>query len=176
MVFIDEAHTLLKTHTSEISKVLGPIKTKRRIALTGTPFVNNLKGTFACRDLSSSSIIPSILNFSISQNTTNYRIGVDRDHLGILPSSTGSSSKKLWQVLRPTQPHDRWRSRFARQSCFSIQWPHSCKGVACRTSRGTSPHAKLQFCTFGSRSCSRDCTEALKDMRRGYRGLISSRL
>jgi hypothetical protein len=66
MVFVDEGHTLLKTHNSEISKVLGPIKTKRRIALTGTPFVNNLKGTFAYRDLTSSRISPSILNFSIS--------------------------------------------------------------------------------------------------------------
>lgn len=63
MVFIDEAHTLLKTHTSEISKVLGPIKTKRRIALTGTPFVNNLKGTFACRNLSSSSFHLKLLDF-----------------------------------------------------------------------------------------------------------------
>jgi SNF2 family DNA or RNA helicase len=45
MVILDEAHTLLKTQHSEVSKMLGPLRTKRRITLTGTPFVNNLRGT-----------------------------------------------------------------------------------------------------------------------------------
>jgi SNF2 family DNA or RNA helicase len=46
MVIIDEAHTLLKKESSQISKRLGPIRTKRRIILSGTPFVNNLGGEF----------------------------------------------------------------------------------------------------------------------------------
>lgn len=46
MVIIDEAHTLLKKASSQIAARLGPIRTKRRIILSGTPFVNNLKGKF----------------------------------------------------------------------------------------------------------------------------------
>lgn len=44
MVIVDEAHSLVRNQSSEFAKVLGPIRTKRRITLTGTPFVNNLKG------------------------------------------------------------------------------------------------------------------------------------
>ncbi len=42
VVILDEAHLMLKSNTTENSKMLLAMETPRRIALTGTPFQNNL--------------------------------------------------------------------------------------------------------------------------------------
>lgn len=42
LVVCDEGH-LLKSNSTEISKAVNKIRTKRRIILTGTPMQNNLK-------------------------------------------------------------------------------------------------------------------------------------
>ena len=42
IVVLDEVHTMLKTPTSNISKVLNAMDTKLRLALTGSPIQNNL--------------------------------------------------------------------------------------------------------------------------------------
>jgi len=41
-IVLDESHTLLKNKDNQVFKALMKIKTKRRICLSGTPFVNNL--------------------------------------------------------------------------------------------------------------------------------------
>ena len=41
-MILDEAHTMLKRNKTGIFKTLDTIRTKRRIALTGTPLQNNL--------------------------------------------------------------------------------------------------------------------------------------
>ena len=50
VVVLDEAHLMLKNNKSEISKALGALETKRRIALTGTPLQNNLKEFYRMAD------------------------------------------------------------------------------------------------------------------------------
>ena len=50
VVVLDEAHLMLKNNKSEISKALGALQTKRRIALTGTPLQNNLKEFYQIAD------------------------------------------------------------------------------------------------------------------------------
>lgn len=42
VVVLDEAHTMLKSNKTDISKVLYSLETRRRIALTGTPMQNSL--------------------------------------------------------------------------------------------------------------------------------------
>lgn len=41
MIFLDEAHTMLKHSKNKIAKELKKIRTKRRVLLTGTPLQNN---------------------------------------------------------------------------------------------------------------------------------------
>ena len=50
VVVLDEAHLMLKNNKSEISKALGSLETKRRIALTGTPLQNNLTEYYRMAD------------------------------------------------------------------------------------------------------------------------------
>ncbi|EED89286.1 hypothetical protein THAPSDRAFT_263996, partial [Thalassiosira pseudonana CCMP1335] len=42
IIVLDEAHTMIKSNTTNISKVLNQMKTRLRLSLTGTPLQNNL--------------------------------------------------------------------------------------------------------------------------------------
>ena len=175
MVIIDEAHTLLKSKNSEIAKVLGPLRTKRRITLSGTPFVNNLKGKSCVSTYSPPLLVPDAKHCSTLQNTSNWQIGVDPEHLVPPHNLIRNTYSKSWMVLHRTQPQSRSPSRFAHQKSSSTQRLHSCNDGASPFSQGISPHARQLSFTSDHRSYSQACTGASISLQGSFSVKISSR-
>jgi SNF2 family DNA or RNA helicase len=60
VLIIDEAHIYLKNSSTQISRILHQIKTRRRILLTGTPFQNNTTEFFHLVNFVRPGVIPGI--------------------------------------------------------------------------------------------------------------------
>jgi hypothetical protein len=131
MVVIDEAHTLLKKEASQISKRLGPIRTKRRIILSGTPFVNNLSGEFRFTNYVVNPGFSSPL-VGLLQSTTSWRTGFVPESLEHHLSLNVNTSSQSLPVLLPILVFKRLLFKCKDRSSFSPKSHRSCNAVISR--------------------------------------------
>jgi hypothetical protein len=152
--------------------VLGPIRTKRRITLTGTPFVNNLK---VCNIRVTQQILRQNTNLLTLQNTSSWQTGVDPELFGTFARFEKTYAAKIMAGLASdstcasggstsSHVHDALQQN---GTIYAKAW--------CIISHSRSPHLKLLFCIFASPSFRPDCTGALKSMRRDLKARTNSR-
>ncbi|CAJ1961919.1 unnamed protein product [Cylindrotheca closterium] len=96
VIFLDEAHTMLKNKSNAVFKALMGVKTARRICLTGSPFQNNLFEYFRM----ASYIRPGVLGNSERVFEKKYVVPIQE---GVSTDATGEAKKKADESMNEIQ-------------------------------------------------------------------------